>query len=139
MACLLKMLSDIAPKPSTTFSFQICPKPKVKLGPIEISYPAPLSSFDIATARNPNSLVTTIQITVSSRWPCKLSVACCNYFGLIEIAIGHTELAWHLLYCLIASLRSHRVDAIGATEMMFALSPSTLVPPSCSGRFHRDS
>jgi hypothetical protein len=139
MVYLLKMLSDIAPKPSTTFSFQICPKPKVKLGPTDISYPAPPSSFDIATARNPNTSVTPIRISISPRCPCKLCVACCNYFGLTEIVIGHTELARHLLCCLIASLRSHRVDAIGATELMFALSPITLVPPSCSSRSHRGS
>ena len=40
---------------------------------------------------------------------------------------------------LIASLRSHRVDAIGATELMFAQSPSTSVTLSCSSRSHRDS
>ena len=34
--------------------FQICPKPKVKLGPTDLIYPAPPSSFDIATARNPS-------------------------------------------------------------------------------------
>src|SRR5215216_6543183 len=60
---LAHVLSDIAPKPSTTFPFQICPKLKVKLGPTEISYPAPLSSFDIATARNPNRSVTPIRIS----------------------------------------------------------------------------
>jgi hypothetical protein len=75
MVYLLKMLSDIAPKPSTTFSFQICPKPKVKLGPTDSFYPAPPSSFDIATARNPNTLVTLIRISVSPRWPWKLSVS----------------------------------------------------------------
>src|SRR5215216_3408964 len=50
---LAQVLSDIAPKPSTTFSFQTCPKPKVKLGPTDLIYPAPPSSLDIATARNP--------------------------------------------------------------------------------------
>ena len=53
MVYLLKVLSDIAPKPSTTFSFQICPKPKVKLGPTKYFYPVPPSSYDIATSRNP--------------------------------------------------------------------------------------
>ena len=48
MACLLKVLSDMLQKPSTTFSH------KVKLGPTETVYPAPLSSVDIATARNPS-------------------------------------------------------------------------------------
>ena len=33
--------------------FQICPKPKVKLGPVDFIYPAPPSSFEIATSRNP--------------------------------------------------------------------------------------
>src|SRR5215216_1013870 len=59
---LPQMLSDIAPKPSTTFSIQICPKPKVKLGPTDSFYPEPPSSYDIAIARNPNSSVTPIQI-----------------------------------------------------------------------------
>ena len=54
MVYLLKVLSDIAPKPSITFPLQICPKPKVKLGPTKISYSAPPSSLDIATARNHN-------------------------------------------------------------------------------------
>ena len=52
----------------------VCPKPKVKLGPTNLIYPAPPSSFYIETARNPNSLVTPIRISVSPRWPCKLSV-----------------------------------------------------------------
>ena len=51
---LAQVLSDIAPKPSTTFSIQICPKPKSKLGPTDLLYPAPPSSLDIATARNPS-------------------------------------------------------------------------------------
>ena len=54
MAYLLKMLSDIAPKPSTTFLLQVCPKPKFELGPTDLIYLAPPSSLDIATARNPN-------------------------------------------------------------------------------------
>ena len=51
---LTQMLSDIAPNHSTNFSFQICPKPKVKLGPADSFYPEPSSSYDIATARNPS-------------------------------------------------------------------------------------
>ena len=82
---LAQMLSDIAPKPSTTFSIQICPKPKVKLGPTDLIYPAPPSSLDIATAKNPNHLNLTDGISVSPRWAYKLSVACCNYFDLTEI------------------------------------------------------
>jgi len=90
---LAQMLSDIAPQPSTTFSIQIYPKPKVKLDPTDSFYPAPPSSYDIATTRNPNSSVTSIRILVPLRWPCQLPVICCNYFGLTEIATGLTEMA----------------------------------------------
>ena len=54
MACLLKVLSDMLQSPQPLSQFQICPKPKVKLGPTDLIYPAPPSSFDIAIARNPN-------------------------------------------------------------------------------------
>ena len=48
MSFLLKVLSDMLQKPTTTFSH------KVKLGPTETFYPAPPSSVDIATATNPS-------------------------------------------------------------------------------------
>ena len=54
MACLLKMLSDMLQNPQPLSHFHICPKPKVKLGPTDLIYLAPPSSFDIATARNPS-------------------------------------------------------------------------------------
>mgnify|MGYP005839010549 CR=1 FL=1 len=54
MACLLKMLSDMLQSPQSLSHFNICPKPKVKLGPTDLIYPAPPSSFDTATARNPS-------------------------------------------------------------------------------------
>ena len=54
MACLLKVLNDILQSPQQLSQFQICPKPKVKLGPTNLIHPAPLSSFDIATTRNPS-------------------------------------------------------------------------------------
>ena len=54
MACLLKVLSDMLQNPQLLSHIHICPKPKVKLGPTEIFYPAPPSSLDIATARNPS-------------------------------------------------------------------------------------
>ena len=87
MACLINVLSDIAPKPSTTFSFQICQNPKLQLDPTDSFYPEPPSSYDIDTARNPD--------------------ISCNYFGLTEIAIGITEMARQTLCCLVDSLRSH--------------------------------
>ena len=52
MACLLKVISDML----QSSQFHICPEPKVKLGPTDLIYPAPPSSLDIATARNPNQL-----------------------------------------------------------------------------------
>ena len=52
MACLLKMLSDMLQNPQPLSHIHICPKPKVKLGPTDLIYPAPPSSFDIATVRN---------------------------------------------------------------------------------------
>ena len=54
MACLLKVLSDMLQNPQLLSHIHICPKPKVKLGPTETVYPAPPSSVDIATARNPS-------------------------------------------------------------------------------------
>ena len=41
---LAQMISDIAPNPSTTFSFQICQNPKLQLGPTDSSYLEPPSS-----------------------------------------------------------------------------------------------
>ena len=66
---LAQVLRDIAPKPSASFSIQICPNPKLQLGPTDSFYPEPPSSYDIATARNPNSSVTPIRILISPRWP----------------------------------------------------------------------
>ena len=54
MRFLLKMLSDMLQNPPLLSHIHICPKPKVKLDPTEILNLAPLSSLDIATARNPS-------------------------------------------------------------------------------------
>ena len=54
MRFLLKMLSDMLKNPPLLSHIHICPKPKVKLDPTETFYPAPPSSVDIATARNPS-------------------------------------------------------------------------------------
>ena len=85
MSYFLKMLSDMLQKPQPLCHIHICPKPKVKLGPTETFYPAPLSSLDIATARNPNQFGLTDGISVSLRWACKLSVAYYNNLDLTEI------------------------------------------------------
>ena len=52
MAYLLKMLSDMLQSPQPLSHIHICPKPKVKLGTIDLIHQAPPSSVDIASARN---------------------------------------------------------------------------------------
>ena len=56
MACLLKVLSDMLQIPQPLSHFHLCPKPKVKLGPTDSSYPAPPSSDVIDTATNPRQI-----------------------------------------------------------------------------------
>ena len=78
MVCLLKVLSDMLQIPQPLSHIHICPKPKVKLSPTDLIYPAPPSSFDIATARNPSLSVSQIGTSVSPRWDCKLFVSLRN-------------------------------------------------------------
>ena len=54
MSFLLKVLSDMLQRPQLLSQIQICPKPKVKLGPTDLIYPTPSSFFHIAIARNHN-------------------------------------------------------------------------------------
>ena len=84
MRFLLKVLSDMIHNPQPLSHIQIYPKPKFKLGPPDLIYPAPPSSLDIATARNPNQFSLTDGISVSPKWACKLPVAYCNIFGLTK-------------------------------------------------------
>ena len=69
---LAQMLSDMLQNAQPLSHIHICPKPKVKLGPTDLIYPAPPSSFDIAIARNPNQFGLTDRVSVSPRWDCKL-------------------------------------------------------------------
>ena len=85
MACLLKVLSDMLQSPQPLSNLQICPTPNIHLGHTDSFYLEPPSLVDIATARNPNQFDLTDGISVSPRWPRKLSVACCNYLGLTEM------------------------------------------------------
>ena len=82
MACLLKVLSDMLQSPQPLSHIHICPKPKVNLGPTETFYPAPPSSPDMTTARNPNQFGLTDGISVSPRWDCNLSVSLGNILVL---------------------------------------------------------
>ena len=84
MACLLKVLSDMLQSPQPLSHFQICPKPKVKLGPTDLIHPVPPSSLDIATARNPNQ------------------------FGLTDRDLSLTEMALQTPCFLLQLFRSHR-------------------------------
>ena len=45
MIYLLEMLSDMLQSPQPLSQFQICPKPKVKLGPTDLIHLAPPSSL----------------------------------------------------------------------------------------------
>ena len=54
MSFLLKVLSDMLQSRQLLSHIHIYLKPKVKLGPTNLIYPAPLSSVDIATATNPS-------------------------------------------------------------------------------------
>ena len=56
MAFLLKMLSDMLQSPQLLSHIHIWPKPKVKLGPTDSSYPAPPSLDVLATATNPRQI-----------------------------------------------------------------------------------
>ena len=73
MRFLLKILSDMFQNPQPLSHIHICPKPKVKLGPTETFYPAPPSSFDVATATNP------------------------SHFGLTDRDLGLTEMGLQTL------------------------------------------
>src|SRR5215216_1263524 len=107
MACLLKVLSDMLQSPQPLSHFHICPKPKVKLGPTYLIHPAPPSSLDIATVRNPNQFGLTDGISVSPRWACKLSIACCNHFGPTEICNqSHRVCLTNSLFYLLPKLVS---------------------------------
>ena len=139
MACLLKVLSGMLQSPQPLSHIHICPKPKVKLGPTDLIYLAPPSSFDIGTARNTNRFGLTDGILVSPRWACKLSVAYCNNFGLTEICNRSHRV------CLTNSLlayyqnRSHRVCVIGLTEITLCPNPNDIGPTELTCRSHRKS
>ena len=117
------MLSDMLQIPKPLSHIQICPEPKVKLGPTDLMHPAPsletiISSVSPMGSRShrdglANSLLPIAIISVSPRY-----------------AIGPTEFAWPTLCFAYYPNRSHRVWVIGQTEFWFYHNPSTLVPPS---------
>ena len=54
MSLLLHVLSDMLQNPQLLSHIQKWPKPKAKIGHTDSFYPAPPSSVNIATARNPS-------------------------------------------------------------------------------------
>ena len=120
------MICSKSPQPLS--HFHICPKPKVKLGPIDSSYPAPPSSDVIATATNPNQFGLTDGISVSPKWACKLSVTYCNNFSPTEICNqSHRVCLTNSLFSYYRS-RSYRVYVIGLTEITLFPNPNHIGP-----------
>ena len=111
MRILLKVLSDMLQSPQPLSHFHICPKPKVKLSPTDFIYPTPPSSFDIATARNPNQFGLTDGISVSPRWACKLS----DY--LLQLFRSHRDMH-SVPPSLLDQLFVLLITKIGPTELV---------------------
>ena len=82
MSFLLEVRSDMLQKPANTLSHPHMSQTKSQTRPTDLIYPAPPSSFDIATTTNPNHFVSPIGISVSPRWDCKLSVSLRNVLVL---------------------------------------------------------
>ena len=78
MRLLLKMLSDMLQNPRIRSHIHICPKPKVKLGPTEIFYPALPIPKVIATATNPKQIGLTDRDLGLTEMGCNLSVSLRN-------------------------------------------------------------
>ena len=103
MSYLLKMLSDMLQKPSTTFSYPHMSQTKSQTRRTEIFYLAPPSSLDIATARNPRQ------------------------FGHTNTDLGLTEMALQTLCCLLQLLRSHRNVQSVPSSLLDILSVALLL------------
>ena len=137
MRFLLKVLSDMLQRPQILSHIHICPKPKVKLGPTDLIYLAPPSSFDIAIARNPNQFGLTDGISVSPRWAYKLSVACCNHFGLTEMSDrSHRDCNVNSLFPFrnisVSPKRANRSHRVYLTNSVVSLLPKSVSPSLCN-------
>ena len=117
------MICSKSPQPLS--HIHICPKPKVKLGPTDLIYPAPPSSFDIATTRTLVISVSPIGISVSPRWDCKLSISLRNVSVQLRWAIGPTDFAMQTLCFPFVTFRSYRNERFGPTEFAW---PTLCVP-----------
>ena len=99
---LAQMLSDMLQNPQPLSQIQICPKPKVKLGPTDLIHPAPPSSLDIAIARIPNQL------------------------DLTDRDLGLTEMGLQTLCFPFVTFRSHRKSESVPPRLQCKLSVSFL-------------
>ena len=132
-----QVLSDIAPKPSTTFPLQIYPNLKVKLGPTDLIYPVPSSSVDIATARNPRQFgLTDMDLSFGLTEMSDRSHRVRNansLFPFITFRSYRNErsvppsLPDQLSVCLLQK-SSYRVYVIGLTEIMLCPNPNEIGP-----------
>ena len=127
--CLLKVLSDMLQSPQPLSHIHICPKPKVKLGPTGLIYPAPPSSLDIATAKTLINSVAPMGSRSHRDGLAKSLLPIAIILVIPRFAIGATEFAWPTLCFTYYRNRSHRVRVIGQTEIRLYPNPSTSVPP----------
>src|SRR3989337_1445555 len=114
MVFLLKVLSDIAPKSSATSFIQICPNPTFQLGPTEISYPEPPSSFGLSHCQTLTNWI--------------------HQYGSRSHRDG---LANSLLLVAITSVPPRGCNRCHRDEV--CPKHCTSVHPRCSSRSHRDS
>ena len=84
MVYLLKCLVILLQNPQLLSHFHICPKLKVKLGPTDLIYPAPSSSFNRATVRN------------------------LRQFSHTDTDLGLTEMALQTLCCMLQLFWTHQ-------------------------------
>ena len=117
MACLLKMLSDMLQKHSTTFSHPHMSQTKSQTRPhrnflsdaIEFSWHSHCHKTLVF-------LVSPIGISVSQRWDCKLSISLRNISVQPKWEIGPTEFTMQTLCFPFVTFRSNRNERIGPTE-----------------------
>ena len=135
MGYLLKVLSDMLQSPQLLSHIHICPKPKVKLGPTNLIYPAPPSSFNIAIARNPNQFGHTEMGLQTLCFPSQ-------HFGLTEMSdrshrVRNVNSLFPFCNISVSPKRANRSHRVYLTNSLFHLLPK-LVQPSLCNRSNRD-
>ena len=117
MACLLKMLSDMLQKSSTTFSYPHMSQTKSQTRPHRNFLSGAIGLIWHSHCHKTLVFsVSPIEISVSLRWDCKLYISLRNISVQPRWAIGPTETAMQTLCFLFVTFRSHRDERIGPTE-----------------------